>query len=264
MPTTTRTTTPVPAGPAEAPAGCPDVGADQVVTIRCDAPDALDRYLAMVGDHAGPRIKFLDGSLTLVSPARKHERSNDRIDAVIKAIGAVFEVAYYATASTLYRRGNRAGIEPDRSYYIAHCEAVEALDEDEPINLDTYPPPDLVVEVVHTHGASQALAVCALLGVPEVWVYHTRRPALEVRRARRGRPVCPVGDEPIVPLPDAGRRPPLGRPAPGRAGLPLGAPAAGLGAAMCSGPAGPAADGRPTRDWRGGLRGAGPPPLDRL
>lgn len=154
-----------------------DTNADMVVTIEI-GPDGLDRYLDLVGDRRGPRIKYLKGSLTLVSPAGKHERSGDRLDGVVKAIGTELDIAYLATASTLYcRRDLDHGIESDKSYYIENAALVREVIEE--IDLNIYPPPDLMIEVVVTNGPKKALAICQALGVPEVWVSWPKKEALE-------------------------------------------------------------------------------------
>jgi Uma2 family endonuclease len=36
------------------------------------------------------------------------------------------------------------------------------------------PPPDLLIEVVVSHGPKKALGICLLLGIPEVWVHRPR------------------------------------------------------------------------------------------
>jgi Uma2 family endonuclease len=63
-----------------------------------------------------------------------------------------------------------AGVQPDESFYLANYRPIAAKDGKEDIDLDVDPPPDLVIEVVHTHPATQAVEVLRRLCVPEVWV----------------------------------------------------------------------------------------------
>jgi Uma2 family endonuclease len=154
-----------------------DTNVDMVVTIEI-GPNGLDRYLDLVGDRTGPRIKYLQGSLTLVSPTGKHERGGDLLDELVKMIGEELDIAYLATASTLYRRRDLDyGIESDKSYYLEHAALVREVVEE--IDLNIYPPPDLMIEVVVTHGPKKALAICQALGVPEVWVSWPKKGTLE-------------------------------------------------------------------------------------
>src|SRR5262249_34849615 len=70
---------------------------DLVIELEI-GPGNLDRFLELVGEEPGPRIKFLNGSLTLVSPSARHERGVDRLDPVIKAVCDELDIHYFATA----------------------------------------------------------------------------------------------------------------------------------------------------------------------
>lgn len=157
------------------PAVLPDI--DMVTTLEI-GPGGLDRYLSLVGDRRNPLIKYRDGSLTLVSPSKRHERGADRFDGLIKGVCAVLDIGYQATASTLYRRpGMDHGIEADKTYFLAHEPDVRGIDDN--IDLTVFPPPDLAVEVAVTHDPRKSVAICRELSVPEVWVYRPRRRTLE-------------------------------------------------------------------------------------
>src|SRR4051812_48732706 len=154
-----------------------DLDIDMVMTLHV-GPGGLDRYLELVEDRAGPLIKYRQGSLTLVSPSPSHERGADRLDGMVKAICAELDVDYKAMASTLFRRLDLdSGIEADKAYYIAHQAAVRVVEGD--IDLTICPPPDLMIEVVVSHGPTKSLAICRELGVPEVWIYWARKGTLE-------------------------------------------------------------------------------------
>jgi Uma2 family endonuclease len=150
--------------------------ADMVIELEI-GPGNLDGFLEVVGEERGPRIKYLEGRLTLLSPSEDHERAADRLDALIKGVCVVLGIGYRAYGSTLFRRpGLDHGIEPDKSYYVQNCDSVKGRE----IDLEIDPPPDLVVEIVVSHGAAKAMAICRGLRVPEVWVYHVRPPRLEI------------------------------------------------------------------------------------
>ncbi len=174
--------------------GPPDLDVDMVTTLDI-GPRGLDRFLDLVaGDRPLPRITYQRGNLTLVSPSRKHERSADRLDGVVKAIGAELDIPYQATGATLFRRRDLdSGIEADRTYYLAHEPAVRDLPGD--IDRDTSPPPDLAIDVVVTHSPAKALSVCRDLGIPEVWIYWANRGVLEFLDLDEAR-----GDYVVVPM----------------------------------------------------------------
>jgi Uma2 family endonuclease len=157
--------------------GQPPLDIDMVITLNVE-DGGLDRYLELVGDRRGPRIKYRQGSLTLVSPTYGHERAIQYLDDLITAVCFELNIDYHATRSTLFRPPKReSGIEADASYYIANEPAVRGVTED--IDLTVTPPPDLALEVIVSHGPAQALAIYQELGVPEVWVYWAKKRKLE-------------------------------------------------------------------------------------
>lgn len=142
---------------------------DRVVTLDT-VEGGLDLYLKMVGDQGGPRIKYHNRRLTLVSPSRDHERASRRLDLIITAICEGLRIRFQPDGSTLYRLPDqRNGIEPDSSYYIQNESVVRDLTGD--LDLTIHPPPDLAVEIVVSHRPDHALRIYQELGVPEVWVY---------------------------------------------------------------------------------------------
>jgi hypothetical protein len=157
---------------------------DNVVTLRVVA-DALGHYLDMVGGvvEGNPLLKCgADGRMTLVSPGKTHEQADRRLGMLIVAVCSVLEIPFSADGSTLYPvPGTGRGYIPDESYFIQHHGDVAG-------GTTAVVPPDLVVEVVVSHPATDALVDCALLGVPEVWVWDVPGESLTFHRlATRGK-----------------------------------------------------------------------------
>ncbi len=120
------------------------------------------------GERPSPRMTYLDGKLWLMSPSYLHERIRTRLGTFVTEVAVGLGIRHVPTGQTTFRRrGRRGGVEGDQTYYFAHAEAVRGKSQ---IDLRTDPPPDLAIEVVHTHGASEALATYRRLRVPEVWV----------------------------------------------------------------------------------------------
>jgi hypothetical protein len=146
------------------------------VTLHVVA-DSLGHYLDMVGGvvEGNPLLKCGgDGRMTLVSPGRTHEQADRRLGILVVAVCSVLEIPFSADGSTLYPiPGTGHGYIPDESYYIQHHDEVADATTTSAI------PPDLVIEIVVSHPAADALADCALLGVPEVWVWDVPRERLE-------------------------------------------------------------------------------------
>lgn len=159
---------------------------DMVITLEL-GDGGLDGYLELVGDRSGPLIKCLDGSLTLVSPSHQHERGESRLDDFVKVVCDELEIDHRTARSTLLRPPGKLndGIEPDSCYYIQH--EADARHAGDHLDLSQIPPPDLLVEVVVSHGPSKSLDICLLLGVPEVWVHHPRSGKLQFLILQDGR-----------------------------------------------------------------------------
>jgi Uma2 family endonuclease len=149
----------------------PAYAPDHVETLH-DVSDPLEHYLALVGGEVKghPLLKCgAEGRMTLVSPGKTHEESDCRLDMLIMAVCSVLQISFKAHRSRLYPvPGTRRGYMPDESYFIQRYR--EAADP------TRYPsPPDLVTEIVVTHPAADALIDCALLSVPEIWVWDIPR-----------------------------------------------------------------------------------------
>jgi Uma2 family endonuclease len=141
---------------------------DQCVTLR-----GLDwrGYLTMLrlrGERPVPRMIYLDGELLLVSPSYIHERLAQRLGILVMEVVVGLKIPCIMAGSTTFRRRKkRGGVEGDQAYYLVNAERVLGKKK---INLRTDPPPDLAIEAVHTHDATEAVEVYRRLGVPEVWV----------------------------------------------------------------------------------------------
>ena len=96
----------------------------------------------------------------------------------MKEICVALDIPYRPTGSTFFRRSDLAhGIMADKSYFLENEPLVRGLMD--AIDLDRFPPPDLVIEVVVSHPAGRSLEICRVLCVPEVWIHETRRGTID-------------------------------------------------------------------------------------
>jgi Uma2 family endonuclease len=133
---------------------------DKVMTFEI-LPGTLDQFLATIAE-GGPRLKCYEGSVTLVSPGKPHERSGRRLANLILAICLELRIQHTALVSTAWvlPKGARdTAYESDESYYIQSHGTAE---EDQV--------PDLAIEIVVSHPEKKALLCGAVLGIPEMWV----------------------------------------------------------------------------------------------
>ncbi len=139
-----------------------------------------EQYVAIndaLGDRAGLRTLYLDGSLTFLSPAYIHEWAEDALDKILLAVAVGCDIEMSVVGSTTLRKGDGvAGLEGDRAYYLR--ENVAQVGRPETLDLTIHPPPDLAIEVENTSKATDSMPIYARIGVPEVWRHDVRRGSL--------------------------------------------------------------------------------------
>jgi Uma2 family endonuclease len=136
------------------------------------------------------RMTYLDGTLTIISPQARHDRSSRSLLYVVTAVVRAWRIVFLAVGTTTLRRKGRArlkgaGKEPDDGFYFGEDVAkVEGVDD---LDLTIHPPPNLAIEVDNTVDSESALPTYARIRVPEVWIYKVRQHTLRFGRL--------VGDE---------------------------------------------------------------------
>lgn len=150
------------AAPPEAAVG------DQRVALAGVDWKGYSTMLRLRGERGVPKMIYLDGELLLMSPSLPHEHLKSRLGHFVREVAVGLEVDCRPTGKTTFRRrSKRGGVEGDETFYIAneaHVRGKTAID----LRID--PPPDLAIEVIHSHGADKALEVYRRLRVPEVWI----------------------------------------------------------------------------------------------
>jgi Uma2 family endonuclease len=126
--------------------------------------------LAEMGSQRKHRITYDSGRVEIMTPLMPHENSNRLIEVFIGVMCEELELEIKRTGSlTLTRDDLERGGEPDSSYYIQN----ESLVRDkENIDLQTDPPPDLVLEVEYSRSAINKLDLYASLVIPEFWRFN--------------------------------------------------------------------------------------------
>jgi Uma2 family endonuclease len=137
---------------------------------------AWEQYEALLtdfGDDPNYRVTYLDGTLEIMSPGRKHEITTESIGRLLEAYLEENRIKFWGLGSTTFRRQDKgSGTEPDKSYCIGSEKEL----------------PDLAIEVVVTSGATlviynhlrnahqesggiNKLAIYQRLNIPEVWFF---------------------------------------------------------------------------------------------
>ena len=144
---------------------------DQSILLDGVSWTTYEALLADGGDRRQARMAFDRGALEIVTPSYEHEHVENIVTRVAEALMNARRQDYAPTGSTTFKiQGLDRGFEPDASYYVEHAARVRGLTR---IDLETSPPPDLVIEIDVTHSTMEKLPVYAALGVREVWRYQS-------------------------------------------------------------------------------------------
>ncbi|OJW24612.1 MAG: hypothetical protein BGO49_06090 [Planctomycetales bacterium 71-10] len=155
------------------PESTTDVEGDQLVVFEGVEWGGYNSVLKLRGARGLPKVVYLDGRLTLMSPSYIHERLKKLLGSFIEIALEGLGIRFVAAGSTtLRRRRRKGGVEGDETYYLKNLADLRGKTR---IDLRVDAPPDLAVEVVVSHDADDAVEVYRRLGVPEVWVSSEER-----------------------------------------------------------------------------------------
>ena len=128
---------------------------------------------ATLDDIPGLRMTYLEGTLELMNPSKKHELDKTTIARLIEIYVLEMDIDLTCYGSTTFRKQIKArGLEPDECYCFGQIKEV----------------PDIAIEVVLSSGGIDKLSVYQGLAIPEVWfwqnnqfaVYHLRQEGYEL------------------------------------------------------------------------------------
>ena len=144
--------------------------ADQCVVMHNVGWNGYLHVLRACGEKGRPIIVYLDGDVSLMSPAYPHEFLKKRLGELVVEVTVGLDIPCTPAGETTFRRrAKNAGAQPDESFYLAHESLIRGKGR-ENLHLRRDPPPDLVIEAVNTHEADAAVEVWRRFRVPEVWV----------------------------------------------------------------------------------------------
>jgi Uma2 family endonuclease len=134
------------------------IDSDQILIMNSVSWKIYENLLNSLQDSPEFRIKYLEETLEIMSPSRRHESDKKRIALLIETYFIEKDIDFYPLGSTTFREQSVArGIEPDECYCIHSEKSV----------------PDIAIEVVITSSGINSLDVYQGLNVPEVWFWQT-------------------------------------------------------------------------------------------
>ncbi|MDD1414367.1 Uma2 family endonuclease [Dolichospermum sp. ST_con] len=133
-----------------------NVDSDQILLMNGIGWNIYETILKRFENTSHYRFKYLEGTLEIMSPSRRHEFEKKIIALLLETYFIETDIDFYPLGSTTFRKEASArGIEPDECYCFNSEKSV----------------PDLAIEVVVTSGGINDLLIYQGLGVPEVWFW---------------------------------------------------------------------------------------------
>jgi Uma2 family endonuclease len=124
----------------------------------------------LYSDSLGPRhvrVTYDRQEMEVMTLSPSHEHRKKLLARLIEALTEEMDIDIASFGSMTCRREDlQRGLEPDEAYWIENESKVRGRDE---IDLETDPPPDLVLEIEVSRSTLNRIGIYAALGVPEVW-----------------------------------------------------------------------------------------------
>ena len=128
-----------------------------------------ERLLEDLADRPRLRVSYDCGKLEIMTPLPEHEAFARFIDDVVRVLAEELVLTLEKRGSATWKTRRLAkGVEPDACYYVANAHRIIGKRE---IDLESDPPPDLVVEVDVTNESLTKFPIYAALSVREIWRY---------------------------------------------------------------------------------------------
>jgi Uma2 family endonuclease len=131
--------------------------------------EGYEELLAQVGEAAGLRISFNDGTLKVMSLSSEHEKYVRFIERLISTLSLRLRINIVSFGSaTMRKQRENKGNEPDACFYV---QTAATIGNRIRLDFSIDPPPDVVLEVDIHHDSTDNDSIYAALGVPEIWRY---------------------------------------------------------------------------------------------
>ncbi len=146
--------------------------AEQRTILQNISWETFETLLAETGEHRGSRFAYDCGILEIMSPLIEHESYKSIFGNLVVVLAEELGIEIKSAGSTtLKRKSENRGIEPDNCYYIQNERAFRGK---KTLDLAIDLPPDLAIEIDITNSSVNKLGIYSALGVPEIWIYNGR------------------------------------------------------------------------------------------
>jgi Uma2 family endonuclease len=129
--------------------------------------DEYEQLLQDLGERPDLRVTYDEGRLEVMTLSDQHEEFADGMLGLARLFSQELGIPLETRGSATRRRPRmRKGTEPDQSFWVANAHRIIGKRR---IDLDTDPPPDIVVEIDITKDSRGKFSIYAAFGVPEIW-----------------------------------------------------------------------------------------------
>jgi len=144
--------------------------------------DTYEDLLETVGEAPALRISYNEGVVQIMTISFEHEFFAECISRLVDRLSSIrrIKIIFFGRA-TMKKQEKLKGAEPDACFYV---KSAAAIGNKIRIDLNSDPPPDIVVETDIHHDSQSKLPIYAALGVPEVWRFDGK--ALTIHRLNNG------------------------------------------------------------------------------
>ncbi len=145
-----------------------DLAPGDELILRFRTWEDYDNLIARRQDKAGLKIKYSNATqeIRIMSPLPGHGKNADILSDLVKALLRHQNQDWEAFTPITLKRTNQQGVEPDYCFYIQNRQQILGKER---IDLESDPPPDLVIEVdlTSTTKAEDYQAISP----KELWIY---------------------------------------------------------------------------------------------
>ncbi len=135
--------------------------------------ETYERLVSDCQDSHAAHLSYDRGILEIMVLSFRHETINRTLAHLVSLVAEELQIDTVHAGSTTFKRQDIAqGFEPDSCFYIQHEGFVSGKTE---IDLNSDPPPDLVIEIDISSSSLNKFPIYAHMGVPEVWRYDGTR-----------------------------------------------------------------------------------------
>lgn len=142
---------------------------EATLTLHGVTWETYEELLESVGEAPALRISYNEGVMQIMTVSFEHEYFAEVIERLVDRLSMILRVKIiFFGRATMKRQKKLKGSEPDACFYV---QSAAVIGNRFRLNLDSDPPPDIVVEIDIHHESLSKFPIYAGLGVPEIWHY---------------------------------------------------------------------------------------------